>query len=78
MNRAQQNDQIAMKVQELKELSAEEIGKKLRDSREELLDLRLRKQAGQLEKTHEIRLLRRDIARCQTILAEQKNAASAA
>ena len=66
-----------MKSQEISELSAEEIAKKLRDSREELLDLRLRKQAGQLEKTHEIRLLRRDIARCQTVLA-QKKAASAA
>ncbi len=67
-----------MKASEINELSIEEIGKKLRDSRDELLDLRLRKQAGQLEKTHEIRLLRRDIARCQTVLARKKKASPAA
>lgn len=67
-----------MKAQEIKELSVEEIAKKLRDSREELLDLRLRKQAGQLEKTHEIKSLRREIARCETVYAEKAKATSAA
>ena len=67
-----------MKAQDISELSIEEISKKLRDSREELLDMRLRKQQGQLEKTHEIRALRRDIARCETVLARKEKAAAVA
>ncbi len=66
-----------MKANEIKELSVEEISKKVRDSRAELLDMRLRKQQGQLEKTHEIKLLRREIARCETVLAEKMKATAA-
>ncbi len=60
-----------MKAEQIRELSVEEISKKLRDSRQELLDLKLRQQQGQLEKTHEIKLLRRDVARCETVLAQK-------
>ncbi len=63
-----------MKAKEIRELSIEEIGKKLRDSRAELLDMRIRQQTGQLEKTHELGAKRREIARCETILQEKKNA----
>ncbi len=66
-----------MKAPEIRELSVEEISKKLRDSRRELLDLKLRHQQGQLEKTHEIKQLRRDVARCETVLAQKKMAAAA-
>jgi large subunit ribosomal protein L29 len=66
-----------MKAQEISELSIEEISKKVRDSRQELLDLKLRQQQGQLEKTHEIKLLRREIARCETVLAQKKAAVAA-
>jgi len=34
--------------------------------------LKLRKQTGQVEKTHELRTLRKDIARLETILNEKK------
>ena len=40
--------------------------------REQLLQLRLRKQTGQVEKTHELRTLRKDIARLETIANEKK------
>jgi large subunit ribosomal protein L29 len=39
--------------------------------------MRLRKQTGQVEKTHELRTLRKDIARLETIKKE-KSAATAA
>jgi len=60
-----------MNSKEIRELSPTEITAKLRDSRDQLLQLRLRKQTGQLEKTHELRALRKTIARLETILNEK-------
>lgn len=59
-----------MKTKDLKELSVAELNKKLRETREELLNLRLRKQTGQVEKPHELRELRKLIARIQTLIKE--------
>lgn len=56
-----------MKAQEVRDLSVAEINVKLTETREKLLGLRLRKQTGQVEKTHELRSLRKDIARLETI-----------
>ncbi len=66
-----------MTSKEIRELSPAEIGTKLRETREQLLQLRLRKQTGQVEKTHELRDLRKTVARLETIL-KQKPAAPAA
>ena len=59
-----------MKSKEIRELSVEEIEKKLRDMREELLNLNIRKATAQVENTGRIRQLRRDIARFETIKAQ--------
>lgn len=67
-----------MTSKEIRELSPAEITTKLRELREQLLQLRLRKQTGQVEKTHEIRTLRKDIARLETIANQKKNAPKAA
>jgi len=67
-----------MTSKEIRELSAPEISTKLREVREQLLQLRLRKQTGQVEKTHEIRSLRKTIARLETVLTEKKAGAKAA
>ncbi len=56
-----------MKAKEIRELSVAEISQKLNETREKLLALRLRKQTGQIEKTHELKSLRKDIARLETI-----------
>ena len=64
-----------MTSKEIRDLSLAEIETKLREAREQLLHLRLRKQTGQVEKTHEIRVLRKDIARFETILNQKKVAA---
>ena len=63
-----------MTSKEIRDLSPGEITTKLREIREQLLQLKLRKQTGQVEKTHELRTLRKDIARLETI-ANQKKAA---
>ena len=55
-----------MTSKEVRELSLTELDTKLREAREELLQLRLRKQTGQVEKTHSLRVIRRDIARMET------------
>ena len=67
-----------MTSKEIRELSPAEITTKLRNVRDELLQLRLRKHTGQVEKPHMIRALRKDIARLETILNEKKKAKPAA
>jgi large subunit ribosomal protein L29 len=67
-----------MKAKEIRELSPEEITTKIRENRESLLQTRLRKQTGQVEKTHEMRVVRKDIARLETILRQKRVAAPAA
>jgi large subunit ribosomal protein L29 len=64
-----------MTSKEIRDLSPGEITTKLRETREQLLQLKLRKQTGQVEKTHELRTLRKDIARLETIANEKKKAA---
>ena len=67
-----------MTAKEIRELAPAEIATKLRETREQLLQLRLRKQTGQVEKTHELRTLRKDIARLETIVTQKAKMASAA
>jgi large subunit ribosomal protein L29 len=62
-----------MTTKEIRDLAPAEITTKLRDTRAELLQLRLRKHTGQVEKPHTIRILRKDIARLETILTEKKS-----
>jgi large subunit ribosomal protein L29 len=66
-----------MTAKEIRDLSAIEINVKLNETREKLLGLRLRKQTGQVEKTHELRSLRKDIARLETIKIQHYSKAAA-
>ncbi len=67
-----------MTSKEIRDLAPAEITTKLRETREALLQLRMRKQTGQVEKTHELRTLRKDVARLETILNEKKRSTVAA
>jgi len=67
-----------MSTKDIRELSEAELQKQLRDSREKQVELRMRKQTGQVEHPHEFKQLRRDIARLETILSEKKLAAAGA
>ena len=67
-----------MTAKEIRDLAPAEITTKLRSTRDELLQLRLRKHTGQVEKTHTIRVLRKDIARLETLLTEKKSKQTAA
>ena len=66
-----------MTSKEIRDLSPSEITTKLRDTREQLLQLRLRKNSGQVEKPHLLREYRKDIARLETILAQKKTTQAA-
>ncbi|HET6598240.1 MAG TPA: 50S ribosomal protein L29 [Anaerolineales bacterium] len=56
---------------DLRNLQSGEIETKLSDAREELMKLRFQVVTGQLTDSSRLRILRRDIARMQTILREQ-------
>ena len=58
-----------MKIKEIIEMSTDELLTKRRDLRQERLHLRLQQQSGQLEQPSRLRLLRRDVARIETILS---------
>lgn len=66
-----------MKIAEIKELTSKELLARKREMREEIFNLRVQQQSGQLERPHLLRTLRRNIARIETILS-QKKASSAA
>ena len=60
-----------MKMKEITELSTDELLTKRRDLRQESLHMRLQQQSGQLEQPSRLRLLRRDIARLETVLTQR-------
>ena len=64
-----------MKVQEIREMQVEQLRSKLSDAREELMKLRFQQVTGQLTDTSRLRILRRDIARMETILNQGQPAA---
>ena len=59
-----------MKAEEIRAMSAEQIRSKLSDDREELMKFRFQQVTGQLTDTSRIRILRRDIARMESVLHE--------
>jgi large subunit ribosomal protein L29 len=65
-----------MKFKEIQEMSTDELLTKKRDLRQESLHLRLQQQSGQLEQPSRMRLLRRDVARVETVLTERNKAAA--
>ena len=52
-------------------MSSEELLTKKRELRQENLHLRLQQQSGQLEQPSRLRLLRREVARVETVLSER-------
>ncbi len=62
-----------MKIKEIIEMSTDELLTKRRDLRQERLHLRLQQQSGQLEQPSRLRLLRRDVARIETVLSTRAN-----
>ena len=60
-----------MKINELREMSAEKLEKKLGELKEELFNLRFQHAINQLDNPHKIEDVKRDIARVMTIINEK-------
>ncbi|MCK4277842.1 MAG: 50S ribosomal protein L29 [Desulfurellaceae bacterium] len=60
-----------MKSREIREMDTEGLNKKLQDLKQELFNLRLRKNVEQLENPKRFRNIRRGIARILTVLREK-------
>ena len=66
-----------MKVKEIRDLSADEIAKKVDAWEEELFNLRFQARMGQLANPLQLRMVRRDIARAKTVLRQSGTAPKA-
>jgi large subunit ribosomal protein L29 len=60
-----------MKASDLRELTPEELRRRVREMREELFKLKLRLGTEELPNPLRLRYLRRDIARCETVLQQK-------
>jgi large subunit ribosomal protein L29 len=62
-----------LRARELRELSDEELVKRLADTRHDLFNLRFQAATGALENTARLRLVKRDIARILTVQEERSH-----
>jgi large subunit ribosomal protein L29 len=65
---------IAMKTEDLRTRTPDELNDQLASLKKEQFNLRFQMATGQLEKTARVREVRRDIARVKTIAAEKRAA----
>ena len=65
-----------MKIKDIKDMTREELLTQSRDLRKEQFHLRMQQQSGQLEKSSQLRSLRRDVARIETVLSQRRIAAA--
>jgi large subunit ribosomal protein L29 len=61
-----------MKIDEIRKLTTEEIGKKLEEIKNELFNLKFAAATGNIEKPHRIKELRHTVARIKTVLRERE------
>ena len=61
-----------MKVNEIRNLTTEEINAKIKETKAELFNLRFQQATGNLEKPSRIKELRHTVARCKTVLKERE------
>ena len=66
-----------MKAETLRELSTEELNKKVVELKEELFNLRFQMATGQLENPMQLKQVRKDIARAKTVIREREIAVQA-
>ncbi len=61
-----------MKIYEIREMSTEEIKKRILEEQKNLVDLRFQKELKNLTNTAKLRLVKKDIAKMKTILKERE------
>ncbi len=60
------------KMEELRNLSTEELNNKIKENKEELFNLRFQQATGNLEKPVRLRELRKQVAKMKTIIRERE------
>jgi large subunit ribosomal protein L29 len=63
---------VGVPAGELRELTNEELTERLRESKEELFNLRFQMATGQLNNNRRLHTVRREIARVYTVLRERE------
>jgi large subunit ribosomal protein L29 len=63
-----------IKANELRNMTPDEIRQKVESLKKDLFALRTEVRAGRIEKPHRVKDVRKDIARCETVLKEKSNA----
>ena len=58
---------------ELRNMTPDEIRQKVEALKKDLFALRTEVKAGRIEKPHRVKDVRKDIARCETVLKEKAN-----
>jgi len=61
-----------MKIDEVRGMTADQLNESLGNLKKEQFNLRFQRATGQLEKTHRVDEVRKDIARIQTVLRAKK------
>jgi large subunit ribosomal protein L29 len=64
------------RASEFRELSTDELENRLVETREELFNLRFQNATGQLDNYRRLAVVRREVARIQTVLRERQLAGS--
>jgi large subunit ribosomal protein L29 len=64
---------ISLLAKDLRDLSNDELDRRLADTRQELFNLRFQSATGQLENTAQLKLKRREIARILTVREERND-----
>ena len=63
-----------MRARELRDLTDDELDRRLQDTRQELFNLRFQSATGALENSARVRLAKREIARILTVRHEREGA----
>lgn len=64
------------KISTIRESSSDELGQRLKDLKQESINLKLQAVTGQLENPARIRQVRREVAQIQTIVSERRHASA--
>ena len=74
MRRAGYGAMVAMKAQEFRHMTVDQLDDQLAKLKKEQFNLRFQRASGQLENTSRVREVRRDIARLKTVLQQKQEA----
>ena len=66
------------KAREIRQLTEKELSDKVEGLEEEMFNLRFQAKMGQLSNPLRLRIVRKDVARTKTVLAEKKQSVKAA